>query len=131
MAGVAGGIFFGALMGPLLAAQNRRALNAMDPLPLDQRRAALRAASRGPAPTDPAVREAAAHLVADRLATANRQRKPMTIFFSAFLVLEMVSAILGNPWLCLAVAGIAAMIVVVRRNPVWLGRRLARLQLAE
>jgi hypothetical protein len=125
--GAVAGTFFGLAMGVVLARQNRRARAALTVAP-GQELAVLRAAGKGPAPADPAVREAALRLVIDQRRQLARWRIPSLVLFGAFAVLDAVVAITGNPWLWLGVAlfvGLAALPLVTARR---VERRIAVLQ---
>ena len=113
--GVVGGIFFGFFMDRFI----KRDLGASDAelrdLPIAQRRAAMRAAWRGPAPTDPAVRAAALHNAENtRDVTDRRWRLTTMVFvvFVVFLVVYTVMALTRSPWWWLAFAMFAGLLAL-------------------
>lgn len=125
--GAAAGVLFGLVMGAVLSRQHRRTRAAMAVAP-GRELAVLGAAGKGPAPADPAVREAALHLLTDQRRQLARWRVPSLVLFGAFAVLDAVVAIMGNPWLWLGVAlfvGLAALQLVAARR---VERRIAVLR---
>jgi hypothetical protein len=127
--GAATGVFFGLLMGAVLARQNRRTRAAMAVAP-GQEQAVLRATNKGPVPSDPAVREAALRLLDGQRAQLARWRVPALVLFGLFAVLDAVAALMGAWWLWLGVAlfvGLAALQLVAARR---VERRIAVLQRA-
>jgi hypothetical protein len=95
--GAVSGILFGLFMGVVLARQNRSAREVAR-FPPGQERSVLLAAGRGPVPTDPAVREAALRLAIDQRARLVRWRVPFTVMLGLVVTLNLVAAVLGNPW---------------------------------
>lgn len=126
--GLLGGLFFGAVMGPFLARMNRRALTVLDAMPAGREREVQRAVSRGPIPTDPQVREAALRAATYQLGEIQRIRVPVVVGMVFFLVLEVVTAILVNPWLWWGAALFAAVLAVQVAVPRHLSRRIERLR---
>ncbi len=99
--GVAGGAVFGALMGPYTARQCRRARHVVGgDLSAADQRTVSKAASRGPVPTDPRLRQAA-QLLATYLAERNRKLLWFnTGTFIAFAALSVFLVLSDGPiWL--------------------------------
>ncbi len=74
--GVLAAALYGIVVGPVAAKKRRLVRNeaGLDALPVHHQRTALRAARRGPAPTDPEVRHAALRLAAQRRDRIHAQR---------------------------------------------------------
>ncbi len=74
--GVLASAVYGIVVGPVAAKKRRvaRTEAGLDALPVHHQRTALRAARRGPAPTDPEVRHAALRLAAHRCDRIHAQR---------------------------------------------------------
>jgi Flp pilus assembly protein TadB len=125
--GVLAGVLFGAVMGPLLARQNRRWRDSVGTSSTDDLRRARRAARGGPVPTDPEQRALAHRLVTTQLGELRRRRRLSVTVFSVFLVLEAVMAVTRSPWFWLAAAFFAAMLALVLAYPRRLERRAAEL----
>jgi hypothetical protein len=125
--GVLAGVLFGAVMGPLLARQNRRLRDSIGSASAEDLRRARRAARGGPAPADPEQRALAHRLVTTQLGELRRRRRVSVAVFSVFLVLEGLMAVTYSPWFWLAAAFFAAMLALVLLLPRRLERRAAEL----
>jgi hypothetical protein len=91
-----------------------------------QKRTVLAAAAGGPVPDDPALREAAAALVQDRIGELDRGRGLTFAVFAGAAAVSLVAAI-ANPWyLVVTAAGVAA-VVDTWREPARLRAWLAAL----
>ncbi|MGY2127991.1 hypothetical protein [Blastococcus sp. SYSU DS0617] len=119
--GVAGAVF-GGLRGRIQYRQQQglRDVAARSPEGLSRR--VRRAASRGPVPADPEVREAAHGLVLAQLAPLDRQRLWATPFFVLVALLSAFLAVTDSPWWWLAVV---AWTVAAAGHP-WKRARLRR-----
>jgi hypothetical protein len=120
--GVAGGIVFGLVLGPVLARENQRALITLGDLPAERQREAVRAASRGPVPADPEVRSAAARLAEFQLAQTLRSRKAAVVILPLNIVAQVLLTISGSAWHWVLAAFFAVPLAVI----VWQPRRLRR-----
>ncbi|MGY1623693.1 hypothetical protein ACI789_15970 [Geodermatophilus sp. SYSU D00965] len=125
--GVLAGVLFGAVMGPLLARQNRRFQESVGTSSAGDLRRARRVARGGPVPADPEQRALAHRLVTTQLGELRRRRRFTVTVFSVFLVLEAVMAVVSSPWFWLAAAFFAAMLALVLVLPRRLERRAAEL----
>jgi Flp pilus assembly protein TadB len=125
--GVLAGIVFGAVMGPLLARQNRRWQESIGSSSADDLRRARRVARGGPVPADPEQRALAHRLVTTQLGELRRRRRFAVAVFAIFLVLEVVMAVTRSPWFWLAAAFFAGMLALVLLYPRRLERRAAEL----
>ncbi len=90
---------YGAVTGPLTAKKRRLARTeaGLDALPVHQQRTALRAARRGPTPTDP-VRHAALRLAAQRRDRIHAQRVLATTILVAATAASALAALASSPW---------------------------------
>ncbi|SOC51948.1 hypothetical protein SAMN05660748_3902 [Blastococcus aggregatus] len=116
------GLFFGAVMGRVQHRQQRgvREVAARSPGGLSKR--VRRAALRGPAPAEPALREAAHGLVLAQLTQLDRQRRWGPTVFALVAALSVFLAVTDSPWWWLAVGAWTA---AAFGHP-WLRRRLRR-----
>jgi MFS family permease len=128
--GVPGGVLFGAVMGPFLQRQAARTLAATGPMAPWIRRAATRAAWRGPVPADPEVRAAALRVVDHQLAEWQRRRTFLVGTYAFFTGLCVVLALTSSAWWWLAALGFGGMLGVSVLMPGWLRRRRTLLQAA-
>ena len=117
--GVLAGAAFGVVMGRFLRRGFGMSRDELAALPIEQRRAVLRAAVRGPAPADPAVRAAALRRVS-RTHELLRRRPRFSVAVSLIaLVVYAVQAVTRSPWWWLAFAmfcGFLALRVTARRR---------------
>lgn len=115
LTGVGGGLLFGLVLGPMVAAQNRRVrqtLGTDDPVVI---RRAARAARRGPVPEDPTEREQARLLAESQVETFRRQRVLSSAAMAVLVVLSLVVAVMvDNVWAALPPLVLAAVLVAVR-----------------
>lgn len=97
--GVTMGVLLGAISGPFSARAMQRTREAVGPEPLarDQMRLAGRAALRGPAPADPAVRAVAARLAAQQRDQTTRLRPWLVTGSAALLALFVYLALTSPP----------------------------------
>ncbi len=117
------GVLFGAVMGPVLTRQQRRAWSAAGTASSAGLRAAARAAQRGPVPGDPELREAARRLALHQRDVLLRQRRWAAPLFSLLVALAVWLAVTGAPAYWLFAAGFA---LLAAWTSVVLPRRLAR-----
>jgi hypothetical protein len=120
--GMIAGIAFGAVMGPLAARHNRRALSVLGPLPAEDFAVVLRAAARGPVPADPRLRRAAGRLAQLRLDELNRNWARTSAMFLLFFLLEVYAAVVTSAWFWLGALVCASVIA----GQLWFPRRLRR-----
>jgi hypothetical protein len=127
--GVISALWFGPVMAVLGTWHARRVRPVLDALPAGRRRAAKRAAWRGPVPADPGVRDAARELATQHLDLVTILR-PWAFLGAGLLgVLGLLGGILLDPllaWIGLAVAALLAVIYLVQG--VRLPRRVAALR---
>jgi hypothetical protein len=102
--GVLAGAMFGTAMGVYFRREFGAARDELAALPLGQRRAVLRSAVRGPAPTDPAVRAAALRRVERTRNLLQRRSRFNLIFFTVALVGYALLALWQSPWWWVAFA---------------------------
>lgn len=122
--GAAQGVVFGAVMGPLLARQQRRVFGEVARLPAGQRSVVLRAAKGGPLPTDEVALDAARSVVGRQYEQAQDQRVGSIILFGGLTVLALVLTVTSDwRWLfgCVLFAIFAVQSWVSTRR---LGQRL-------
>ena len=91
------GLLFGLIMGPFSVRQNRRLLAAQGDVPRESEKEVRRAVMRGPAPSDPEVRAAAARVVALQLAQLRRLWWA-AILWVALVALSLWLAVSESPW---------------------------------
>ncbi len=91
---------YGAVVGPGVAKKRRLARTeaGLDALPVHQQRTALRAARRGPTPTDPAARHAALRLATHRRDRIRAQRVLATTLLDAATAASALAALASSPW---------------------------------
>jgi hypothetical protein len=124
--GLIGGAIFGALKGPVSARQQRKFLALVGTLPVHEQRIAVRAVTRGDAPPDREVREAAARLATYRLNELSRTFAPTVVMFALLAVFCGVLA-LGSPpapWVWIVAACLAALMPLYLAWPGYLQRRV-------
>lgn len=129
--GAVSGILFGALMGVTMSRINRRMLAGLDGLTPAEAKTVGRASSRGPAPTDPRLREAARALVQQRRSEALRTRRRSVVTFALGSVLYVVLALTQTWWWWLAAALFVGFLALTLMAPARLERRLAALNAYE
>ncbi|MFI5706661.1 hypothetical protein [Kribbella sp. NPDC051620] len=100
---------------------------AMGDAPVDVRRAAAKAAWKGPVPADPEVRAAALRLAEEHLAKTRKARVLVFVGVGLVLISAVASAVTGSPWRLLFVALYVPLLVTVLRAPGRLRRRIAQL----
>lgn len=115
------GVKFGLILGPVTARANRRFVAAQGAIPREREREARRAVMRGPAPSDPAVREAALRLVNHQLHVMRRQRWHLLLFGVG--ATYVASALLNPSWLTILGALFFALAAVLQLT---LSRRLRK-----
>ncbi len=89
VSGAVTGLFFGALVGPVVARQQRRAKEAVGTRSAAELRRAARAANRGPVPDDGELREAARRYALHQRGEILRQRRWGIPFFVAVVALTV------------------------------------------
>ncbi|SFE16029.1 hypothetical protein SAMN05216574_102297 [Blastococcus tunisiensis] len=115
-------------LGYLTANEVRDSMAAAEEVPEHERALVERAARRGPVPDDEGQREAALHLVEDRL-LALRATRTRALTFSAVLVLVTgFFAVAQSAWWWIAVAATLALVALVLTTPVRLERRVELLR---
>ncbi|HEY8720915.1 hypothetical protein [Pengzhenrongella sp.] len=120
--GAVQGIFFGAIMGPLMAWQRRGLSAAAGDLSTSDTRTAARAATRGPVPLDDDVRHAAARIAVHQLSSLSRFRWVGLITFGFVFALSVVLAVASSPrWWATSVVFAAAFV-----GQLWWPRHLQR-----
>jgi hypothetical protein len=100
---------------------------AMGDSPVDVRRAAVKAAWKGPVPADPEVRAAALRLAQEHLAKTGKARLLVFVGVGLVLISAVGSAVTGSPWRLLFIALYVPLLVTVVRAPNRLRRRIAEL----
>lgn len=126
-----GGVIFGLVMGVTMSRINRRLLSGFVGLTAVEARTVLRASSRGPAPSDPRLREAAEALVQRRQSGALRTRRGSIVTFAVALVLYVVLALTQTWWWWLAAVLFLGFLTLTLMAPARLERRLAVLRADE
>ncbi len=103
---------YGIVVGPVAAKKRRLARTeaGLDALPVHQQRTALRAARRGPTPTDPEVRHAALRLAAQRRDRIHAQRVLATTILAAAAAASALAALASSPWWWAATAMFAGLL---------------------
>ncbi len=89
VSGVITGVFLGAVVGPLLAREQRRAKEAVGARSAGQLRRVARSAHRGPVPVDPQLREAARRFALHQRREILRKRRwgiPLVVAVVALMV---------------------------------------------
>ncbi|MEU4392196.1 hypothetical protein [Kribbella sp. NPDC023855] len=100
---------------------------ALGDVPKDARRVALKAAWKGPIPTDPETRAAAIHVAQEQLRQMRRSRPILIIALSLGLVAAVGGAIVDSPWRLLYVLPFAGLLAQFLIAPRRIRRRLALL----
>lgn len=131
LAGVVVGALAGVVVGPVLHRQYDPVRGAVGPLAAPTRRAALRAASRGPVPEDDDARAAALELVEHQLAEYRRQWWLTWTVLPFGVLLTTLLALTDSPWWWLAVAPTAAAAMTAATRPWLLAHRAVLLQSAD
>lgn len=126
--GVFGGVFFGWFMGLTLVQQREAARAAAGDIDNSSYSQAVSASARGPVPTDPVVRTAAARIVGHRLDIAERQQRWSLIMFSLLLIVSAVQALTQSPWWWVTSIFWAVLVVAAVVQPRRLQRRLQVLE---
>jgi hypothetical protein len=121
--GVGLGVVCGPVLGYLMANQIRDSLAAGGPLSESDGVAVERAARRGPAPEDDAVREAALRVVEDRLIALHGTRVPARATAVGLLVVAVLLAVVQSPWWWIAVVLCLGLVAMVLMAPARLQRR--------
>lgn len=121
-AGALSGIMFGAIMGPTMAQQNRRHRQAAGDLSPQDFFVVQRAARRGPIPTDPRLRAAAARAATFQLDNVRRHRRSGILIFGLGLVLS-VAFVFQSRWWLLAMPAYAYLLITQWELPKRLERR--------
>jgi hypothetical protein len=120
------GLYFGLIMGPLLAwfgvRQRRRVRAATGGATPGQVIESTRAAFRGPVPADPEARRVAYDLARHQLDELRRRRAFALVTFGFFTALSVVLALTDDPWFWL----IALMFAGFLGWAVWLPGHLRR-----
>lgn len=129
--GAVGSIIFGLLMGVTMSKINRRMLVGLEGLTPAESRTVLRASSRGPAPADPRLREAARALVQRRRSEALRTRRRSLVTFAVAVVLYVVLALTQTWWWWVAAVLFLGFLALTLIVPARLDRRLAALEADE
>lgn len=118
------------LLGFVTAHSVRDAMAAVEEVPEHRRAAVERAARRGPVPQDDALREAALHLVEDRLLTVRATRTRALTLPAVLALVAAFLAVARSPWWWLGVAVAAALVVLVLVAAARLERRAELLRRA-
>jgi len=128
--GVLASALYGAIVGPLTAKKRRLARTeaGLDALPVHHQRTALRAARRGPAPTDPEVRHAALRLTAQRRDRIHAQRVLATTILVAATAASALAALASSPWWWAYTALFAGALLTQLTQPRRLHHRITLLQ---
>ncbi|SEL56151.1 hypothetical protein SAMN04515665_114123 [Blastococcus sp. DSM 46786] len=111
------------VLGFVTATTIRDSMAAVEEVPEHQRAAVERAARRGPVPEDDALREAALHLVEDRLLTIYATRTRALALPAVLALVTGFLAVAQSPWWWVGVAVAAALAVLVLVAPRRLERR--------
>ncbi|SEM12292.1 hypothetical protein SAMN04515665_13223 [Blastococcus sp. DSM 46786] len=121
------GLFFGAVMGPVLHRQNRGVREAAERSPEGLSPRVRRAASRGPVPAETEVRRAAHELALAQLGPLERQRAWGPPFFLFMAAVAVGLASTESAWWWLGAAFFVAIAAGHRYQLVRLRRRVALL----
>jgi MFS family permease len=122
--GVLAGILFGVGMSVFMRRDFGASRDELVALTVEQRRAVLRAAGRGPAPSDPEIRAVALRQAQRGLDLLRRRRLSSLVVFGLALVLEASLALTSSPWWWFAVAMFAAAVAAQFILPRRLERRI-------
>lgn len=123
--GVLAGVFFGAFIGRMIKRDFGGSRTELAALPLDQRRAAMRAAARGPAPADAKVRRAALRQAEAARRLLQRRWRFNLVVFSVAVVGYAALALTTTPWWWAAFAMFAALLAGQFASRRRLDRRIA------
>lgn len=129
LSGLLFGVVFGVITGPFQRRQWRGLREAAGRSPEGLSKRIRRAASRGPVPGDPAVRQAAHEVAVVQLRTFETQRVWGPGFLLVMAVLGVFLAVDGDPWWWVAAAAFVAaavghrwLLLHLRRRAEVLGR---------
>ncbi len=115
------GVIEGAIFGVLMGLHAKRRFGAirseLASLPFDQRKTAMRAAVRGPAPAEPATRAAALHYVEHRRELTKRQWWSGIAVYGVALVAAAVLALTDSPWWWISCAFFAPLLIGLLLSP--------------
>lgn len=132
LGGVLTAVPFGLAMGVWGAREGRVRRAALAEVGEADHRTAVRAAVRGPVPVEPAVRAAAGRLAAQRLTSAQRQRRwAAPTFGVAAATLAGMAAVTSSPASLIPAALFGLLLVTVLAEPPRLRRRVAALTAPE
>ena len=128
LGGLFGGVVFGLVMGPIAYRLNKGVREASGSMSPDDQRAALRAAVRGPVPSNPGIREAAARIAAQQQREVRSTSRFSIVTFLAIGALNIFLAVTESPWWWLSVTLFASLLSWQLWLPGHLARRGARLE---
>lgn len=123
--GAVGGTFFGLVMGVTMSKINRCMFGGLEGLSRTEVRTVLRASSRGPAPADPRLREAARALVHRQHDEMVRTWRRSIVTFVVALVLYVALALVQSSWWWLAAVVFLGFLIWLLTTPERLRRRLS------
>lgn len=126
--GLFGGVVFGLVMAPIAYRQNKGVREASGLTSPDDQRAALRAAVRGPVPSNPHIREAALRIAAQQRQEVLSKRLFSIVTFVAIGALNIFLAVTESPWWWFSVILFASLLSWQLWLPGHLARREPRLQ---
>ncbi len=122
------GVLFGLIVGPMMRRFYRRMLGELEVLPPAELWTVVRASSRGPAPADPRLREAARALVQRQRDEVLRNRRRSVAVHLVVLGLFVVLALTQESlWWLAAAMLFLGLLVLVLKAPARLERRLSAL----
>jgi len=125
-------VIFGASAYRTGLSRDRELRETLAPLAPVQRRRAVRAAHRGPIPSDPAVLDAALDIAGYDLARSKENRGLALILMAAFTVAAGAAAIVQHsPWWAIVVVLLAGTLTVHLTRSYTLPGRIDRLQASE
>lgn len=125
--GAVSGVFFGVVMSVVMGRLTGRLLAGVEDLPEQERRVVVRAASGGPVPTDPRLREAARVFAVARQEELQRTWRRSVVIFSVFVAFYVVLALTEEWWWWLAVLLFLGFLGMSLTAPSRLRRRVAAL----
>ncbi len=129
LTGLGAGVFFGAVMGPVLARAERELWRACgEDLTWPEFRVAAKASRSGRAPADPRLHAAATRLAVHQLAQHRRRRRNTIIGSSVAAGFSLLNAVFGNLLALFAAGAIAVVIAVFLYERVRLRKALLRLR---
>lgn len=129
--GLVAGSAFGAVMGWLLAAQQRRVRAALGGLSGPDARSVTRKAFRGAVPVDPAHRDAARQLAEVQLRQVMRFRTFGLVLFGTAAILGPFQALFVSPVYWVGAGAGVVMVLVEVLMPIHLRRRIALLSASQ